>query len=162
MFCSSVSFGLSGYVWPFPDLPGCTDDPLHVPVICGCFRIFPFFPLRPSHLTIDPFHGHDICGFFRFSPAISQLFPLRFLSFPDISASAQPSHNCSPSCLCDGWALPDFSDSVRFGPLFSPEISMDSSASAELSHNSSISCVPVVSGCFRSFRVFPLRPPSHK
>ena len=117
--------------------------------MCGVFRSFPFFPLRTTRLTILPFHVLDFSAsaqpFFscsrhfrafpefptfslRFGPPGSQLFPfMLFLSFLDLFALAQPSHNKSPSCSCHFRAFPELpsffplgTTRLTFVPLHAP------------------------------------------
>ena len=92
-------FALSWHVLSFPDFPGYTINPLHVPVFSGLFRTFPLFsasdilsrscslssachfricPLRPNHLTIVPAGGPVMAALFRSFPFFSN-FPLSSL-----------------------------------------------------------------------------------
>ena len=85
---------------------------------------FRIFPLRPNHLTIVPVDGPVMAALFRsfpffstsrflpFGPAISKLIRFMFLSFPELSAPAQPSHIYSVSCSCHFRSFPIFSDSA--------------------------------------------------
>ena len=119
-------FALSWHVWSFPDFPGYTVDPLHVPVFSGLFRMFPLFsasdilshncslsccchfrifPLRPNHLTIVPVDGPVMAALFRSFPFFSIS---RFLRFgPAISK------------LIHFMFLPVISEPFRFGPAIS-------------------------------------------
>ena len=88
---------------------------------CSChFRIF---PLWPNHFTIVPVDGAVMAALFRkipvfstsrflrFGPAISKLIHFMFLSFPELSASAQPSYTYSVAYSCHFWTF-------RFFPLW--------------------------------------------
>ena len=82
---------------------------------CSCH--FRMFPLRPNHLAIVPADGPVMAALFRsfpffstsrflrFGPAISKLIRFMFLSFPELPASAQPSHTSSVSCSCHSRTL---------------------------------------------------------
>ena len=131
-----MSVGLSGYFWSFPEFPRYTIDPLPFPVIPGLFRSFSIFPLRPSRLTIHPFHVPVTSGFFLLQPSHLTSVPFDVPVISGLSASSQPSHNCSL------YHVPVID---RFDLNF-PTLPIRTT-----SHNRSLSCA-------RHFRIFRISP----
>ena len=128
MYFQLMYFALSGHVLSFPDFPGCTNDPLPVPVISGVFRIFPLFSASDilSH-NIVPFHVPVISGFCRFGPTISQLFPLMVLSWLRCSSAVSRFFNFplfslpSSHLAIDPFHVPVISGAVFHVPVIFPD-----------------------------------------